>query len=255
MSVLPHFNALKAGNRRSLAVLVDPDSVQEDALRALVHKANAADVDFFFVGGSLMTNDHIRAWIPLLKSLTDIPVVLFPGSLQQIVPEADALLFISLISGRNADLLIGNHVLAAPLLRQTRIEVMPTGYMLVESGRMTTAHYISNTLPIPHDKPDIAACTAMAGEMLGMKLIYMDGGSGALNPVSPAMIAAVRRSVEVPLIVGGGIRTVEAARAAWEAGANTLVIGNALEKDPGSTLLEDLSALKYALSQPSASVV
>lgn len=249
MSVLHHFYALRASRQPSLAILVDPDSVQEDALRTLAARANAAGADFFFVGGSLMLNDHIRTWIPLLKSLTDIPVVLFPGSLQQIVPEADALLFLSLISGRNPDLLIGTHVQAAPLLRQAGIETMATGYMLIESGRMTTAHYISNTLPIPRDKPDIAACTAMAGEMLGLKLLYMDGGSGAEHPVSARMIAAVRQCVDIPLIVGGGIRSAEAARAAWQAGADTIVIGNAFEKDPNSTLLDELAALKNELAQ------
>jgi geranylgeranylglyceryl phosphate synthase family protein len=137
-----------------------------------------------------------------------------------------------LISGRNPEFLIGQHVIAAPALRQSNLQILPTGYMLVDSGRQTTASYMSGTTPLPHDKPTIAACTAMAGEQLGLRLIYLDGGSGAAYPVSPAMIRAVRQAVELPLIVGGGINTVEKAQAALTAGADLIVIGNQIEKAP-----------------------
>jgi len=242
--VLDRLLALRRAAQKGLAVLIDPDSVSDGALTRLVAQADAGKVDFFFVGGSLMINNRILDIVPMIRAASDIPVVLFPGSLQQIVPTADAILFLSLISGRNPDLLIGNHVLAAPLLRQTSLEIIPTGYMLIESGRMTTANYISGTLPIPHDKPDIAMCTALAGEMLGLRLIYMDGGSGAERTISSEMIQAVSTHVRAPLVIGGGIRSAQEAARVWAAGADLIVIGNALEKDPDSTLLADICATK-----------
>jgi putative glycerol-1-phosphate prenyltransferase len=169
--------------------------------------------------------------IKLIKTNSTIPVILFPGSNLHIDMSADALLFLSLISGRNAELLIGQHVIAAPVLKKSNMEILPTGYILIDSGRQTTVSYISNTTPIPYDKPEIAACTAMAGEMLGLKLIYLDGGSGAQKQISARMIASVRKSVDVPLIVGGGIRSVEEASEAMEAGADVIVIGNGIEKN------------------------
>lgn len=214
------------------AVLIDPDKTSVKSIRRMVDISLESEVDFFFVGGSLMTNDQLAGTIRALKQQDEIPVVIFPGSTLQIHPEADGILLLSLISGRNPDLLIGHHVIAAPYLRDSGLEILPTGYLLVESGRMTTALYMSNTQPIPSDKEDIAACTALAGEMLGMKLIYLDGGSGALNPVPPRMISRVKASLNVPLIVGGGIRTAPAAEAACRAGADVIVIGNALEKEP-----------------------
>ena len=214
------------------AVLIDPDKTSVKSIRRMVDISLESGVDFFFVGGSLMTNDQLAGTIRALKQQDEIPVVIFPGSTLQIHPEADGILLLSLISGRNPDLLIGHHVIAAPYLRDSGLETLPTGYLLIESGRMTTALYMSNTQPIPSDKEDIAACTALAGEMLGMKLIYLDGGSGALNPVPPRMISRVKASLNIPLIVGGGIRTEAAAKAACQAGADVIVIGNALEKEP-----------------------
>jgi putative glycerol-1-phosphate prenyltransferase len=174
-----------------------------------------------------------------IKTQSSIPVILFPGSNLHIDTSADAIFFLSLISGRNPDFLIGQHVIAAPSLKKSRLEILPTGYILVDSGRQTTVSYISNTMPIPYDKPEIAACTAMAGEMLGLKLIYLDAGSGALKQISSKMIAAVRKSVDVPLIVGGGIRSAEEALEAFEAGADVVVIGNGIEKNPN--LLAEVS--------------
>ncbi|TAG57186.1 MAG: geranylgeranylglyceryl/heptaprenylglyceryl phosphate synthase, partial [Runella slithyformis] len=155
-----------------------------------------------------------------------------PGSSLHIEPTADAILLLSLISGRNPELLIGQHVIAAPILKRSGLEVLPTGYMLVESGRSTTVSYISNTTPIPHDKPSVAACTAMAGEMLGLQLMYLDAGSGAQKPVSAAMIAAVRQAVDTPIVVGGGINSIDKAYAALEAGADVIVVGNGIEENP-----------------------
>jgi putative glycerol-1-phosphate prenyltransferase len=152
---------------------------------------------------------------------------------------ADAILFLSLISGRNPDFLIGQHVISAPILKKSSLEILPTGYILVDSGKQTTVSYMSNTTPIPHDKPEIAACTAMAGEMLGLKLMYLDAGSGAQRAISPKMISIVRKSVDVPLIVGGGIRSANEAYEAMLAGADTIVIGNGIEKNPA--LLAEVS--------------
>lgn len=232
----------KRRKRKSLAVLLDPDKVDFDTLPSFVGKAVLCGVDFFFIGGSLITHYRLDSLVKTIREHCEIPVILFPGNSLHIEPSADAILLLSLISGRNAELLIGQHVTAAPLLRRSKLEVISTGYMLIESGKTTTVSYISNTLPIPADKPDIAVCTAMAGEMLGMRTMFLDAGSGALNPVPAAMIQAVSKSVGVPLIVGGGIDSLEKASAALNAGADVIVVGNAIERDP--VFLEGLSLLE-----------
>lgn len=218
--------------RKSLAVLLDPDKVEMTTFDDFLYTCVENRVDYFLVGGSLISKNIMGEMIENIRIKTNIPVILFPGNSLHIEPSADAILLLSLISGRNPDFLIGQHVIAAPILKQSGLEILSTGYMLIDSGRQTTVSYISNTTPIPHDKADIAVCTAMAGEMLGMKLIYLDGGSGALYPVSPKMIQKVRQNIESPLIVGGGINSAEKAIAALEAGADIIVIGNAFEKNP-----------------------
>lgn len=239
----------KTSGRRSFAVLVDPDKTNPPACLQLSRAALENRVDFFLVGGSLLTTTFLNSTVRTLKSHSDIPVILFPGSNLHIDPSADAILLLSLISGRNPDFLIGQHVIAAPVLRKSKLEILPTGYMLIESGKPTTVSYISNTTPIPYDKPEVAACTAMAGEMLGLQMIYLDAGSGAQRPVSPRTIAAVRKSVEVPIIVGGGISTPQAAEDALQAGADVIVIGNGIEKDPNLLVevSERVSAYNKAL--------
>lgn len=218
--------------KKRLAVLVDPDTPDSKALQAIIQKTNEAKADFIFLGGSLLVKDALEECIDAIKDMTDIPVILFPGSVMQISGKADAILFISLISGRNPELLIGSHVISAPYIRQAKLEALPTGYILVDSGRQTTASYMSGSAPVPHNKPEIAACTAMAGEMLGQKLIYMDGGSGADNPISTKMIGAVRKSIDLPIIIGGGIRDAETAVKICQAGADIVVVGNASEENP-----------------------
>lgn len=218
--------------QKSLAVLLDPDQLDEASCRRLLKLSEAHPVDYFFVGGSLVMNSHQAALIRLLKAHSPVPVLLFPSHSLHLDPQADGILLLSLISGRNPEFLIGQHVIAAPLLRQSNLQILPTGYMLVDTGRQTTASYMSGTTPLPHDKPTIAACTAMAGEQLGLRLMYLDGGSGAMYPVSAAMIKAVRQAVQTPLIVGGGINTVEKAHTALAAGADVIVIGNQIEKAP-----------------------
>ncbi len=233
------YDNINNSEKKQFAVLIDPDKNTAENVVSTALSASEAGVDYLFIGGSLLTENHLTRYIGLIKENCNIPVVIFPGSISQVSPGADAILLLSLISGRNADLLIGKHVIAAPILRKSGLEILPVGYMLVESGSLTTALYISNTLPIPHDKDDIAACTAMAGEMLGLKLIYMDSGSGARKPVSPAMISKVKSSIKIPLIVGGGIRDPEQAQQACRAGANVVVIGNAIEKDP--SLIQEMA--------------
>ncbi len=231
----------KSKGLKSFAVLLDPDKLDEATCKKMVRLGIENKIDYFFVGGSLLTDDSLSKVITIIKAESKIPVIIFPGSNNQICKEADAILLLSLISGRNADALIGQHVIAAPILKLSGLEILSTGYMLVESGRQTTASYISNTTPLPHDKPAIAACTAMAGEMLGLSLIYLDGGSGALTPVSKEMIRAVRKSVEVPILVGGGINTSEKAYTILMAGADVIVVGNGIEKNVD--LLSEVSAI------------
>jgi phosphoglycerol geranylgeranyltransferase len=222
----------KRNGQKSFAVLLDPDKLDPESCLRLISMGVESKIDYFFVGGSLLTNNNLHSIVKAVKNNSDIPAVLFPGNYLQIDEAADAILFLSLISGRNADYLIGQHVTAAPLLKRSGLEVMSTGYMLVDCGKQTTVSYISNTTPIPYDKPSVAACTAMAGEMLGLKLLYLDGGSGALNPVSPKMISAVRKLTEIPLIVGGGINSSQKALDALSAGADIIVVGNGIEKNP-----------------------
>jgi putative glycerol-1-phosphate prenyltransferase len=224
--------ALFSKPEKQLAVLIDPDKLSEDQLKETAGIAQKAGVDFLFVGGSLMTSDSLFHCIRTLKENSDIPVILFPGSSYQISRNADAMLFLSLISGRNPDLLIGLHVLSAPYIKLSGLKTIPTGYMLIDSGKPTSVTYMSNSFPIPNDKKDIAACTAMAGEMLGLRTIFMDAGSGALQTIPEEMITFVKGSIDIPLIIGGGIRTAEKAKSVLEAGADIIVVGNRFEEDP-----------------------
>ncbi len=225
------YNRLSDTSKKKFVVLIDPDKPSDEQIIDIVEKSKKVGVDFFFVGGSLLTTDSLDNCIKLIKKHCEIPVLIFPGNSLQISKWCDGFLLLSLISGRNSEMLIGRHVIAAPYLKLYGNEIIPTGYMLVDGGCPTSVSYMSNTTPIPHDKDDIAMCTALAGEMLGLKLIYMDAGSGAVNPVSKEMIYKVKQTVDVPLIVGGGINTPEKAAVAAKAGADIVVVGNALEKD------------------------
>lgn len=231
-------------NKKQFVVLVDPDKYNNRQLIDLVAMARKAAVSYFFVGGSLLEKDNLDNTLHIIKENCDIPVIIFPGDGLQINSKADGILLLSLISGRNAELLIGKHVVAAPYLRESGLEILPTGYMLIDSGRSTTALYMSNSLPIPNDKDEIAVTTAMAGEMLGLKLIYMDGGSGAMNPISLSMIERVKENISVPLIIGGGIKSAEAASERFKAGADILVVGNAIEAQ--NSLLERIAEVVYS---------
>ena len=221
----------KAKGKKLFAILIDPDKQKNSVLSLIVQKANEANVDYFFVGGSLLTNDNLDQCIKTIKNNSNIPVILFPGNAMQINKNADGILFLSLISGRNPELLINKQVISAPILKQTSLEVISTGYMLIDSGKPTTASYMSNTLPIPRNKNGIATSTAIAGEYLGMKLIYMDGGSGAEKPIEIDMIKQVSNQINIPLIVGGGICNAQKAIDNCNAGADLIVVGNAIEKN------------------------
>lgn len=225
--------------RSQLAVLIDPDNQTPDSLRDMAARINAARVDMVLVGGSLLLEDRFEETIRILKKETAVPVVIFPGNNYQVSRSADALLLLSLISGRNPEYLIGQHVVAAPHIRESGLEVIPTGYMLIDGGRVSTTSYMTQTVPIPQDKADIAVATAIAGELLGLRAIYLEAGSGAKSSIPVEMLQVVRRAVSIPLITGGGIRTPEQAEALAQAGSNLIVVGNILEKQP--ELLLELS--------------
>lgn len=219
--------------KKRLAILIDPENNNHrDDVARLIDTALQATVDYVFVGGSLVTHNQIDEVVSAIKTKTDLPVVLFPGGLNQISAQADAILFLSLISGRNPEFLISKQVAAAPLVKKIGLEAIPTGYLLI--GKTSSASYMSNTTPIPYHKADIAKATALAGEMMGQQVIYLDAGSGASEPVRAEMINEVRKAIAVPLIVGGGITCFDEAYTALEAGADILVVGNATEKNPQS---------------------
>jgi phosphoglycerol geranylgeranyltransferase len=221
-----------SGRKKMLVLLIDPDETGIDALPVLMSNAIAAGVSMIFVGGSLVSHP-VGPLIDSIRSFSSVPVLLFPGNPSQLSDKADGLLLLSLISGRNPEFLIGNHVVAAQFLRNSSMEIIPTGYMLIENGKTSSAEYMSNTRPLPCNKPDLAISTAMAGEMLGLKLIYMEGGSGAPSIIPPEMITAVKRNISIPLIVGGGIRSAKDLRVVFDAGADIAVVGNAAEKNAG----------------------
>jgi phosphoglycerol geranylgeranyltransferase len=241
-SLLQH----KEKGQKSFAVLIDPDKVTVEKIDELTALATKARVDYLLVGGSLVVTNRLDEVVQQIKKNCDIPVILFPGSPSQITPYADALLYLSLISGRNAELLIGQHVISAPFVKQSRLEIISTGYMVIDGGAPTTVSYISNAAPVPADKNEIAMCTAMAGEMLGMKLVFMDAGSGAKRPITESMIEKVGQIIEVPLVIGGGIIDPEKAYRNCKAGADMIVIGNAIEKD--ASLIKEMSAAIHSVS-------
>ena len=231
---------LRSQKKKAFAVLIDPDNVTIPKIATIASLCNNALVDYVFVGGSLMVSQHLDECIQAFKAHSDLPVILFPGSPSQISRYADALFYLSLISGRNPELLIGAHVVSAPMVKASGLEIISTGYMVVDGGAATTVSYMSHSAPIPHDKDDIAICTAMAGEMQGKHIIYMDAGSGAKHPVRESMIRKVSSNISIPLILGGGITEPEKAYLNCIAGAVVIVVGNAIDKDP--SLIREISS-------------
>jgi putative glycerol-1-phosphate prenyltransferase len=220
----------KQTGKKKFVVLIDPDKIKK--LETVLDMAAQGGVDYFFIGGSLVVNNQLDKTIEAIRERCHIPMILFPGNSFQLSYKADAILFLSLISGRNPDLLIGKHVISAPYLKLSPLEIISTGYILIDGGINTTVQYMSNTIPIPSNKADIAVCTAIAGEMLGLKTMYMDAGSGAANPVPTQMIEAVSNAINIPLIVGGGIKDPETIAQNLKAGADIIVVGNAIEHNP-----------------------
>lgn len=223
-------------------ILLDPDKLPEDKLISFVKHCEKSDVDGFLIGGSLMANNNMENFIKLVKRSSNLPAIIFPGSVNQITAEADAILFLSVVSGRNAEHLIGKHVLAAPIIKKSGIEPISTGYILVESGSTTTAVYMSGSLPVPRNKPEIAASTALAAEYLGMKVIYLEAGSGADQSVPDEMVKAVANQLSIPVIVGGGIRNPQTARLKVENGASIIVTGNFFENENNWDLIKEFAS-------------
>jgi len=244
--ILSQLRTLKAQNKSGFAVLADPDKIAPADMQYLARLCNDAGVDYLLMGGSLLMAHQMELCIQRFKTESAIPVLLFPGTPAQVTPYADALLYLSLLSGRNADLLIGQHVASAPQVKASGLEVISTGYLIIDGGAQTTVSYISNTMPIPANKPEIALCTAWAGEMQGKHVIYLDAGSGAHHPVSVEMIRKLSDNIAIPLIVGGGIRTPEKVYENAKAGANLIVVGNAIERDP--LLIRDMAQAAHAAS-------
>jgi phosphoglycerol geranylgeranyltransferase len=236
-----------ADGKKKFAPLVDPDKFSLAGIREFARSSENAGVDFIFYGGSLVKENNHRKYIAVLKEHCSAPVILFPGNQLMIAEDADGILLLSLISGRNAEMLIGRHVVAAPFLKRCPFEILPTGYMLIENGHPTAVSYMSNTTPIPAGQDDIAMCTAIAGELLGLQLIYMDAGSGADSPVRLPMIKKIKQNLTIPLIIGGGIRSTKQAKAAAHAGADVVVVGNAIEKDP--SLIPELCEAVHSLDK------
>jgi putative glycerol-1-phosphate prenyltransferase len=229
--------------QKQIAVLIDPDKHEQAEFAPLAKRMAAYPIDFFLIGGSLLSKDLLDECLQAFKNETNIPLVIFPGGIMQVNSKADALLFLSLVSGRNPELLIGKQVESVPYILDAKLESISTAYLLIDGGNITTAQYISNTIPIPADKGEIAALTAKAGEMIGMKLTYLDAGSGAKNSIPPKMIQTVKKMINTPLIIGGGIRSGKDAKEKLDAGADLIVVGNVLEKDE-SLLLEMMAAVK-----------
>ena len=223
-------NAIQ-NRERQLAVLIDPDKMKHENLSSFIKKLNASIATHIFVGGSTVDNHLSEQLVILIKERTKLPVILFPGDITQITEKADALLFLSLISGTNSEYLIGKQIDAVSTLRTMQLEVIPTGYILIENGKETSVQKVTQTIPLSRANIQRIVDIAKAGELLGMKLIYLEAGSGALHPISNQIINAVKHELQIPLIVGGGIKNKQQLEAAYDAGADIVVIGNAFEND------------------------
>lgn len=249
MKTLERLLNIKNTRGAGYLILLDPDKIDRESMPAFVRESTEADADGFLVGGSLMSTDGFDQILHTIKSNTSLPVVIFPGSLFQVSSAADAILFLVLISGRNPEYLIGHQVIASPIIKKIGLEAISTGYMLVESGKTTSAEFISNTKPIPRDKADIAVAHALAAEFIGMKLLYLDTGSGADSSVPDEMIRRIAKSCSLPIVIGGGVRTPEEARKKVDAGASFVVTGTAIEENSHRTLIREFAVAVHAPSK------
>jgi len=241
MKVQDKINKVVSEKGAAYLILIDPDEISGEKLIRFVHHCEKSGVDGFLVGGSLMMSDNLDTILETISSESKLPTILFPGSVSQVSSKADAILFISLISGRNAEHLIGTHVIAAPLIKKSGLEAISTGYMLIESGKKTTAEYMSGSSPIPRNKPEIATATALAAEYLGMKFVYLEGGSGAEKTVPNEMVKMVSSALSIPVIVGGGIRDSKTAREKVENGASVIITGNFFENEENWHLIKEFA--------------
>lgn len=232
-------------------VLIDPDKLRQGDLPPFAEMCEGCGVDAFFLGGSLMQAIELEPYVRRLKASTTLPIIGFPGSLNQVTRPLDAVLYLSVVSGRNPEYLFGQHVYAAPVIRRLGIEPIPTAYMLIESGRSTTAQYMSHSMPLPRRKPDVAAATALAAEMMGMRLLFTDAGSGADLTVPEEMVESITETCAAPLVVGGGLRTPQEVGKKVAAGASFVVIGNAIERRPDAGYVSELAAAAH-ISVPRA---
>jgi phosphoglycerol geranylgeranyltransferase len=230
-NIYNHILKSKAENEKLLAILLDPDKIDLNNLEILIEKINQSPATHIFIGGSLVENNILDELISKIKEDCDLPIILFPGNPSQISVQADAILFLTLISGRNPDFLIEHQVKAAPILKQTELEIISTGYILIESGTETAVERVSRTKPLDRNNHDLVLATAQAGEMLGHKLIYLEAGSGAKQAVPTEMIKKVAQNIKIPLIVGGGIVDLCGIQKAYDSGADLVVIGTAFEND------------------------
>jgi phosphoglycerol geranylgeranyltransferase len=231
----------KSGTR--VWVLLDPDSLTIEKITQNVKSAEQGGASAFLIGGSFISDEQFDNCVIAVKAVTNLPIILFPGSSRQLSRHADGILFTSLLSGRNPQYLIGEQVMAAPRVMAMKLPVMPTAYLLIESGRVTSAQFVSNTSPIPRDKPSLAVAHAQAAQLFGMQAVYLEAGSGALNQVPAGLIKHVVGNISIPVIVGGGIRSIESAEAAAKAGAKAIVIGTAVENDGGRVIGRIVSAI------------
>lgn len=234
-------NAIQ-NKEKLLAVLIDPEKMAIEKSQNFIKKVNLSIATHIFVGGSTVDEHSTHLLVTELKKHTQLPIILFPGDVTQIAENADALLFLSLLSGRNPEYLIGKHVESASKLRTSQLEIIPTGYILIENGKETSVQKVTGTQPMPRKNVQAIVDTAKAGELLGLKLIYLEAGSGALHPVSHEIISAVKHDLSIPMIVGGGIRSIEQLESTYDSGADLVVIGTAFETD--ESFFDDLKKLQ-----------
>ena len=234
-------NSVKIG-KKLLAILLDPDKIEISEVASNCKRIDELKADFIFVGGSSVSNGYTNEVVKEIKKFTQKPIILFPGDYSQITNEADVLLFLSLLSGRNPEYLIEQQIKSVPYLKDASLEIIPTGYILINGGTNSSVLKVSKTTPIPQENIELAVATAVAGMYKGKQLIYLEAGSGATIPLNPKIISEVKKQINIPLIVGGGIRTPDEARAKVKAGASFIVTGNVLETSENGNLMAEMAA-------------
>lgn len=230
-NILEHIRSSKRKKEKLLAILLDPDKLSVNKLSVIISKISSDKVHFIFVGGSSVTNGITEIFVRKIKTLTSIPIVLFPGDFSQLTNNANAVLFLSLLSGRNPEYLVEQQIKSVGFLKNSSLEIIPTGYILIDGGVETSVQKVSNTTPIPQFNLEEILNTSIAGKYLGKQIIYLEAGSGAATPVDPKIIRSVSENIDIPIIVGGGIRTKQQLRMAFDNGADLVVIGTAFENN------------------------